>query len=1464
MAVDIETIGVGMETSGLVSGKAALDAVTESANRAADSADKLSEKQKTINAQNAMMSPAFMATADAARKQAEATKELAERTQAATEYAGRFADRIRDQADIAGKTKLELDKQTAATLGLTQQLKPYFDQIEQATTATHKFSLANAGVTRELAIMTGEVLRGNYNRLIGSTTVLANRTGIMTMAISALTSPLGLATAGFVAAGAAIAGIIVYYESHDRALAHMEQQLAATGRASSFTNSELNGLITTVAKAPGVTRTMAEEIVGSFTKVAGVSAEMTDQLAKLTPDFAAGIGEKMPAAAKKLAEAFADPVQGVRTLDKELNLLNTTQLMAIESALRENDINGARAMMYAALEERVKGLADKGTELQQAIHSMTVAWDAISDSLAQSKGMTFARSLLSDIAGTMNWMITNKDDFAKVLSVLAYTPMGFMARAMQKDTSAAGGATGSWGNNQDDKRQSAIEAEKAALRIAEANRGIADQVGRYKQEQAALNVQLAASIKLHGEDSEQVHLLEAGIQGLQEKIDRKGIMKGAGAAVRDEVNSQIEELKRGNAVAQEAVKQNVAATASLYRQGTLSLEESVKRETELKLSGIDATRNVLEQELAITEKQKNSRRAQSALLGELAKLDQDRVGVQMEGEQRLAEARQKTEKAAADAQARELSSISGAAARYRAQADAIELQISGNGKLTSSIEEVTLAKLKQKQADLLLFDPSASADVRAAIQNEIDELNRLINKRKDLTSDQAAVKLAEKLNKSWDNSERHIEDGLYAAIGRGGAAGFKKLLDDVKQWFARLVLQPIIQPIAQFGASLINPGASNAMGLMGGTTGNLGSLSSLGSIGSGISAIGTSYTAGAAASVGVDAFGVGTIGSAGGVMSGMTAALGAIPVWGWAALGAAAIASFASKGGGPKTEGGYTSGGLSIAGMDIGGNMQGSVRGDTANAQSIGQGLSSAYASLATTLGLLNKKLDVGIFYSMDNAKGGTSMTQLQVTSSAGYNRSDRLGGIENVARGDDALKAALAEDEVRLLIDGLKKSDLPEQFKDVFNALGTTAGVDEMKAAIDRVTAARGQQLSLEETLFQLTSTDAEKLAHTREKERAATDPLNKARLEEVYALQDLKTATDAAAAAAAAAADKAKAIANEKAGLEKQIMQLTGDTAGLRKLELDALDAGNRSLQERIYALQDEATATQAANAANAAWAQSRLNDAIHVAQDRIDAQKALVDAGKGISDFIKQLTTGRAGTASPEQLLAATRTNYLADLSGARNGNVDASGRVTGSAQAYIDAQKGYTASGGATQAVISQVISELNGLPSVQSYQDQSLQLARQQLAAMLQLGTLLGSTALPAGAGAAVPRWSEPGWTDPISGAYHPPVPHYAAGTTAHPGGWAMVGERGPELAHLPAQTRVYTAQDTQRMMGGGASEAQLAKLIEVNERQAALIERLLAVSADSASRSLGKQDQLIANTAANATAAKLAAAAAPV
>lgn len=44
---------------------------------------------------------------------------------------------------------------------------------------------------------------------------------------------------------------------------------------------------------------------------------------------------------------------------------------------------------------------------------------------------------------------------------------------------------------------------------------------------------------------------------------------------------------------------------------------------------------------------------------------------------------------------------------------------------------------------------------------------------------------------------------------------------------------------------------------------------------------------------------------------------------------------------------------------------------------------------------------------------------------------------------------------------------------------------------------------------------------------------------------------------------------------------------------------------------------------------------------------------------------------------------------------------------------------------------------------------------------------------------------------------------YAGGTDFHPGGWAMVGEQGPEIVNLPRGSQVIPAGESSRMMGGG-------------------------------------------------------------
>ena len=47
------------------------------------------------------------------------------------------------------------------------------------------------------------------------------------------------------------------------------------------------------------------------------------------------------------------------------------------------------------------------------------------------------------------------------------------------------------------------------------------------------------------------------------------------------------------------------------------------------------------------------------------------------------------------------------------------------------------------------------------------------------------------------------------------------------------------------------------------------------------------------------------------------------------------------------------------------------------------------------------------------------------------------------------------------------------------------------------------------------------------------------------------------------------------------------------------------------------------------------------------------------------------------------------------------------------------------------------------------------------------------------------------------------IPQYATGTKFHPGGLAIVGERGPELVNLPRGSKVDTASETQEKLRGG-------------------------------------------------------------
>lgn len=121
----------------------------------------------------------------------------------------------------------------------------------------------------------------------------------------------------------------------------------------------------------------------------------------------------------------------------------------------------------------------------------------------------------------------------------------------------------------------------------------------------------------------------------------------------------------------------------------------------------------------------------------------------------------------------------------------------------------------------------------------------------------------------------------------------------------------------------------------------------------------------------------------------------------------------------------------------------------------------------------------------------------------------------------------------------------------------------------------------------------------------------------------------------AAMAGAKSAADIASERADLERQLLELLGDTAALRALQLARLDISNRALQIEIWSIQDAQAAAKAADELRKAW--QSVGDTIMDEVRRI----------RGLTD----ITTGNSFASLMGQFNAATTAARAGDMDAAK---------------------------------------------------------------------------------------------------------------------------------------------------------------------------------------------------------------------
>lgn len=127
---------------------------------------------------------------------------------------------------------------------------------------------------------------------------------------------------------------------------------------------------------------------------------------------------------------------------------------------------------------------------------------------------------------------------------------------------------------------------------------------------------------------------------------------------------------------------------------------------------------------------------------------------------------------------------------------------------------------------------------------------------------------------------------------------------------------------------------------------------------------------------------------------------------------------------------------------------------------------------------------------------------------------------------------------------------------------------------------------------------------------------------------------------------AKSAADIATERQDLERQLLDLQGNKAALRALDLAKLDVSNRALQEQIWAIQDAQDAAKAAQALADAW----------------------TSVGNSIMDEVKRI---RGITGAGDSSFAALMGQFNAANAAARAGDQDAAKSLPGLSQALLKA-------------------------------------------------------------------------------------------------------------------------------------------------------------------------------------------------
>lgn len=469
----------------------------------------------------------------AARAQEKVTRQIERDAKAAERANKSFLTELQSQAEAVGKTRTQLLEMQAAQRGLTQQAAPYIAKLREQEAALQK-----GGVT---AGQTAAALRGVpaqftdiFTSLQGGQaplTVFLQQGGQLKDMFGGI-GPAARALGGYIVGlinpftvgAAAIAGFVALAVSADRRIRDLSDtaiRFGATGRV--IDTAGVDALINKLNELPTVTRDVAVKVLDSFAGVRQIGPGILEPLSLIVADFAKATGTEVPDAAKRLADAFKDPVAGAKSLDDQLNILTADQTLSIQKMVEQGNVAGAQGVLLEALTGKVQGLAKQGmTPLSESADNLSNAWDRLKRTLSDPKGFQEANGFLGQIVNKLAQVVeygararvsvANLSDIDQLIgiprsaSAAVATPNGLPSLASRNTTLVA-------------SRTSPAEDQlKALLVTTQGYKSQASEVNKVRGNVESLTKALSALRAEGKQDSQTYKELGDRLKGAQEQL----------------------------------------------------------------------------------------------------------------------------------------------------------------------------------------------------------------------------------------------------------------------------------------------------------------------------------------------------------------------------------------------------------------------------------------------------------------------------------------------------------------------------------------------------------------------------------------------------------------------------------------------------------------------------------------------------------------------------------------------------------------------------------------------------------------------------------------------------------------------------------------------------------------------------------------------------------------------------------